>query len=206
MSDVIDSVNGGFGNATAGIGFTTGMRGEALFGGGTGSAQQALTLVKSTAAVIGSATGPIGGVASSVIGIVADAVKDGISAYDTQKTVARLTQIQGTLGSTGDEGKLKEVLGYAIAKKTSLRDRSIASATVVAKPFVGIHNAGKFLYKKAAGTQGKGRDSAADDLLKLAETGSPKAAKAAREAIAALTMQSFDQIMKNSVKESLRSS
>lgn len=54
-------------------------------------------------------------------------------------------------------GESSKKIGYAIGKKTSLRDRHIASATIAAKPGVGIFNVGKQMQKKIQGTPGMNR-------------------------------------------------
>jgi hypothetical protein len=203
-NDAFSSGGFGFGAASSVLG--SGMRGSDIT---DGSPAAILGCIKTVAAVAGSATGPIGGMAAAGIGIVCDSIGDGISAWDTQKTVAALKQAlrQITPPASVDETALYEIGTYAIGKKTSLRDRKIASATVVAKVGVQGFNAGKFIYKKVKGTQGLNRAKHADELQRIANSGSsPKAKGVARLIIIALTRMNMNEMVNSALKESLRSS
>ena len=198
----------GIGGAALGMG---GMRGSDFFEGGASTGTAVLGMIKQTAGLVGSTTGPIGGMASAGIGVVCDSITDGIGAWDTQKTVAELKRILSSLGSTGKSGneaeQLREILTYAIGKKTSLRDRKIASATVVAKIGVQGFNAGKFISKKIKGTQGVNRGAMATQLQSLAgNAADPMVKRHALATIVALTKMNMEGMVKNALQESLRSS
>ena len=209
--DISIGGNDAFSSAGYGVGIGAGLGGSSMRGSDVadGDPQAILGCVKMVAAVAGSATGPIGGMAAAGIGIVCDSIGDGIGAWDTQKTVAALKQAlrQITPPASGDETTLYEIGNYAIGKKTSLRDRKIASATVVAKVGVQGFNAGKFIYKKVKGTQGVNRAKHADDLQRIANSGSSNKAKGvARMMIIALTKMNMEGMVNSALKESLRSS
>ena len=198
--------SGGMGVGIGSSVLGSGMRGSDIT---DGNPNAILGCVKTVAGVAGSATGPIGGMAAAGIGIVCDSIGDGIGAWDTQKTVAALKAALTKLPATasGEADELKGIISYAIGKKTSLRDRKIASATVVAKVGVQAFNASKFVFKKVKGTQGVHRSEFATRLQYLANSGSTQLVKdVAKEVIIALTRMNMDQIVKQSLQESLRSS
>lgn len=208
--DIAPSSAFGAGGLGTGIGSSvlgSGMRGSDI---ADGSPQAILGCLKTVAAVAGSATGPIGGMAAAGIGIVCDSIGDGIGAWDTQRTVAALKTALGRLpagAASAEENELREILVYAIGKKTSLRDRKIASATVVAKVGVQAFNATKFVVKKAKGTQGVNRRLHATRLQELASSGRTQLVKeVARDAIIALTKMHMDGIVNRALQDSLRSS
>ena len=197
---------GGFGMGVGSSVFGGGMRGSDIT---DGSPAAILGCIKTVAAVAGSATGPIGGMAAAGIGIVCDSIGDGIAAWDTQKTVAALKQALRAITppENGDETILYNIGVYAIGKKSSLRDRKIASATVVAKAGVQGFNAGKFIYKKIKGTQGVNRAKHADELQRIANSGSTNKVKGTAKAIIiALTKMNMEGMVNSALKDSLRSS
>lgn len=203
-NDAFSSGGYGFGAGATVLG--SGMRGSDIT---DGSPAAILGCIKTVASVAGSATGPIGGMAAAGIGIVCDSIGDGIAAWDTQKTVAAVTKVLRGISppKNGDEAILYDICVYAIGKKTSLRDRKIASATVVAKVGVQGYNAGKFIYKKIKGSQGAGRKKHADELQRIANSGSTNEVKASAKAIIiALTRMEMDGMVNKALQESLRSS
>jgi hypothetical protein len=102
---------------------------------------------------------------------------------------------------------LSSVLEIALRKKE--RHRNIvgvqAGTLQVAKIGTAVYRAGRAIHKSVQGTKGVSRDMAADLLLTYAQQGNTAAGEVARHIVAILAKKNFDELLKASIKESLRS-
>ncbi|MFA5985305.1 MAG: hypothetical protein WC782_14915 [Methylococcaceae bacterium] len=171
-------------------------------------------LIKQTTGVIGSAADigcPGAGTAFAIgVGVVTDAVTNGIAAYDSQKSVAALKQLisQHSLASaTGgsERSELYEIVQYCIGKRTSKRDRQIAKAVPVSGFGVSLYQGGKAIYKMAKGTKGVNRQKYADLLYSYAAR-NDEVGTIAKKIVAIIAGANFEQLLKNSLQSAMKSS
>jgi hypothetical protein len=169
------------------------------------------TAATMTSPIVGSAStaaGPYGAAVSAGLSMVLGSISDGIDAYDTQKTVAILKKLEREVAGLPEPAKsdLGYVLEIAIKKKTRHRDIAIGQASTLqlGKIGVGVYRMGRAIHKKRTGTKGVSREKAAEDLLKYIRAGG-RAGDIAKKIVAAISRQNFDDMLKNSIKESLRS-
>jgi len=157
---------------------------------------------------------PLAGPIGSGIGMVCDSVVDGIDAYDSQQTVAKLKEIarRNMYYLAAKKSKhlepLWQVLNIALEKKRRHRDIAIAGAASVqvAKPFTQLYRAGRAVQKSFAGTKGVSREYAADCLIAaLNDSQDTLAQQVAREIVSAIAHRNFEDLLKHSLTEALRS-
>jgi hypothetical protein len=169
------------------------------------------TAASMTSAIVGTAStaaGPYGAAVSAGVNMVIGSISDGIDAYDSQKTVAALKALMSEVRKLSNPAKddLAFVLEIAIKKKTRHRDIAIGQASTLqlGKIGVGFYRMGRAIHKKRTGTKGVSRETAADNLIRYMKDSGP-AGKVAKQIVIALSKQNFDDLLKNSIKESLRS-
>ncbi len=213
MGDPIGSglATGGAWTGVAGTNFSDGIHMEDWGKGATPYLNSIKTAASMTSTIVGtasSAAGPYGAAASAGLNMVLGSISDGIDAYDSQKTVAALRELYKPIMRLSNPAKedLGFVLEIAIKKKTRHRDIAIGQASTLqlGKMGVGFYRMGRAIHKKRTGTKGVSRDKAADDLLKYV-SGGGQAGTIAKEIVKAISKQNFDDMLKNSIKESLRS-
>ena len=177
------------------------------------SIQTAAAVALPTASAATSAMGPWGIVAGTGLGMIAGTILDGVDAHDTQKTVALLKEGRKNLinahntDMTDDErASLLMVLDLALTKKQRHRNIAIGQAATLQIGRIGTaaYRTGRAIYKSAKGIKGAARDDAAEVLLTLAQRQND-AGKAAREIIGILAKRNFEDLLKHSIKEALRS-
>lgn len=180
---------------------------------GMNKAVFACGVIKTVASVAGSAANlgaPGAGSAAAIgVGVVTDAITNGIAAYDTQKSVADLRQLietEATLknAKSGDALQLREIIEYCMAKRTSRRDRQISKAAGVGagvKAFEGV----KALHKIRKGTKGVARAANADALYALAKR-TDKIGTIAQRVVQIIAGGSFDRLLKTAIKDGMKSS
>ncbi len=162
------------------------------------------------------AAGPYGAIVATGVGMIVGTISDGIDAYDTQKVVAALKRLRALMlgnlfRSTGaandpDYQALLQVLDVALEKKERHRDIAIGQAATLQVGRIGVaaYRAGRAIQKKISGTKGVGREEAAATLMRLRDQNG-WAGEVAREIVKVLCKKSFDDLLKSSIKESLRS-
>lgn len=209
MSDVLGGIEAGGGLADTD--FTNGIHMEDWKGPEAylNSIKTAATMSSSIIGQASAAAGPYAAVAATGLNMVLGSISDGINAYDTQKTVAILKSLKKHLAQVQNpqaKNDLETALDVAITKKTRHRDISIGQASTlqIGKIGVAAYRAGRAIHKKRTGTKGKSRENAADTIIKYLDSKGPEG-YIAREIVKAIAKQNFDSILKNSIKESLRS-
>jgi hypothetical protein len=161
-------------------------------------------------AAFSSSAGPYGAIVGAGVGAICGSITDGIDAYDSQKTVAELKKIQKDdlpkVRDATQRGALAQVIAVALAKKTRHRDIAISQAATlgVSKMGTAMYRIGRAIHKKRTGTQGVSRDQAADTLIAYMKDPGP-AGVVAKKIIQAVAKQNFDDLLKSSIKDSLRS-
>jgi hypothetical protein len=211
-----DSVGDGLGigagwQGSGAMGFHDGIRMEDWKSSPTPYLNSIKTAASMTSAIVGSAStaaGPYGAAVSAGVNMVIGSIADGIDAYDSQKTVAFLRSLERPIQALSEPAKsdLAFVLDIAIKKKARHRDIAIGQASTLqlGKLGVGFYRMGRAIHKKRTGTKGVSRDQAADILLQYVRAGG-QAGTIAKEIVKAISKQNFDDMLKNSIKESLRS-
>jgi hypothetical protein len=213
MGDPVgDGLNFGSGWAGSGaMGFHDGIHMEDWTSGPAPWLAGIKTAASMTSTIVGTAStaaGPYGAAASAGINMVLGSISDGIDAYDSQKTVAALKALMSEVKKLASPAKedLAFVLEIAIKKKTRHRDIAIGQASTlqVGKIGVGFYRMGRAIHKHRTGTKGVSREQAANNLIKYMKDTGP-AGRVAKQIVIALSKKNFDDLLKNSITESLRS-
>lgn len=217
MSNGLANADSGMGVASsiAGIG-SSGMGYDSEEGWGdnphANRAVFACGVLKTGAGVVGAGLNagvPGAGTAMAIgVGVVTDAITNGIAAYDSHKTVAALkkmlTDYPELRNPTGGDYKtLRDVIEYCMAKRTSRRDRQISKAAAVGAG-VSIYQGIKALHKIRKGTKGVARSAHANELYELARRGG-KVGEIATKVVQYVAGNSFDNLLKNAIKEGMKS-
>lgn len=217
MSEGLSNADPGMGIASsiAGIG-SSGMGYDSEEGWGeNGHANRAVFacgVLKTGAGIVGAGLNagvPGAGTAVAIgVGVVTDAITNGIAAYDSHKTVAALNalftkypELQNP--TAGDYLKLRQIIEYCMAKRTSRRDRQISKAAAVGAG-VSIFQGVKALHKIRKGTKGVARNANANDLYELAKRGG-KVGEIATLVVQYVAGNSFDGLLKNAIKDGMKS-
>jgi hypothetical protein len=152
-----------------------------------------------------------GAIAAGAIGMITTAVQGGFSAWDAQKTVAKLKEIRDRVanpnsarGTREDRAKFVDVLDGCIGKATNKLSYGVANATVVGQPLMAGYRTGRAIAKAVAGQKGVGRERRATFLYDLAKGGGPLAGLA-NEAIQAICMADFEKFMKTALADAMKS-
>jgi hypothetical protein len=105
-----------------------------------------------------------------------------------------------------EEQDLLFVVDVALRKKERHRDIAIGQAATLQIGRIGtaMYRAGRAIHKSRTGTKGVSRDQAANILLEYAPQ-QTLAGEYARRIVAVLAKKNFDELLKASIKESLRS-
>ncbi|MFK7699316.1 hypothetical protein [Pseudomonas caspiana] len=225
-SDIATQLSGGFGQAgwVANVGGLSGTSGLLVVDRDSNgaitrrverrvAANTAITMCASAAsgaATFSQAAGPIGGIVGSAAGMVSTALKGGLAAYDGQKAIAQLKQIQMSLGNLSSKGSpdlqlVAEALDYCIGKQSLKRNKGLADASIVGQPGNAFYKGGKAIYKFAKGTKGVNRAVVAKALVQIAKKNSGDASVIARRIIEIVAANNFENILTNAVADSLKS-
>lgn len=217
LSPTVTPIISGAGLGARGVtGFPTGTRMESWTTSPApwlSSIQTAAAVALPTASAATSALGPWGIVAGTGLGMVCGTIMDGVDAYDTQNTVAQLKEYRNLvinsrhLNLTDDQRtSLLTVINFALTKKQRHFNIAVGQAATLQVGRIGTaaYRAGRAVYKSAKGIKGAARDDAADILLNLAQQ-QGGAGTVARAIIRVIAKRNFEDILKHSIKESLRS-
>ncbi len=209
----------GLSNADPGMGIASSIAGIGSSGMGydseEGHANRAVFacgVLKTGAGIVGAGLNagvPGAGTAVAIgVGVVTDAITNGIAAYDSHKTVAALNALftkypELQTAKAGDFLKLREIIEYCMAKRTSRRDRQISKAAAVGAG-VSIFQGVKALHKIRKGTKGVARNANANDLYELAKRGG-RVGEIATLVVQYVAGNSFDGLLKNAIKDGMKS-
>lgn len=203
-------------------GWQTGfVEGTGIYGASTGSdldfsgdpRQAAVKAIQTVSdigtGIAGSITGgdPISSGIGIGVGLVCNAISNGIDAYDTQKTVAALRKLSKeklprVSGQERDD--LEFVIELAWKKKNRHVGIAVGSAIPVGSIGVSIYRGIRGAHKKRTGTKGVSRKQAADILLEYKNKPGP-AGDIAREIIVIVAGRNFEDLMKKSIANALKS-
>ncbi len=106
-------------------------------------------------------------------------------------------------GKVRDYLKLRQIIDYCMAKRTSRRDRQISKAAAVGAG-VSVFQGIKALHKIRKGTKGVARNANANDLYELAKRGG-KVGEIATLVVQYIAGNSFDGLLKNAIKDGMKS-
>lgn len=217
MSQGLSNADPGMGVASsiAGIG-SNGMGYDSVEGWGdnphANRAVFACGVLKTGAGVLGAGLNagvPGAGTAVAIgVGVVTDAITNGIAAYDSHKAVAALKALPTKYSklqnpTVGEYKQLRDIIDYCAAKRTSRRDRQISKAAAVGAG-VSIYQGVKALHKIRMGTKGVARAANADALYELAKR--PGEVGAIATAIVQIIAgNSFDGLLKAAIKDGMKS-
>lgn len=168
--------------------------------------------IGTSAATTATATaGTWGVIAGTGLNMVVGTIMDGVDAYDSQKTIAELKRIRDRelpKLDPHDQDDLGLVLDVAIRKKTRHRDIAISQAATlqISKVGTAAYRTVRAIHKWRTGTKGQSRDDAANVLIRCLEDDfDPVAHNVALSIVRVLCKKNFEDLLKSSIKESLRS-
>ncbi len=177
----------------------------------------ATTLLSAGAAAAGgavtfcAAAGPGGAVAGAVLGTVGAAVSGGLAAYDAQKTIAGLKQVETKVDTflktnpgDADAIALKECITYCVGKSGVKFNKGVANATIAGQPLTALYKTGKAIYKFAKGTKGVNRRANATSVVKLSEK-STVIGGYAREVVKAIIAKDYEKIATDAIADAMKS-
>lgn len=160
-------------------------------------------------------------IAGAAVGLVATAVEGGFTAYDAQKTRAKLLRLidaveakSAILGRAGNDASSPEAMdGWelynCLLKCVGKTEHKLAYAagniSVVGQPIVAGVRAGRAIAKFAMGTKGVGRQTRSETLYRLASNTQSPWCQIANDAINAICAQKFEDFVKGALADAMKS-
>ena len=151
-----------------------------------------------------SAGGPAGAIAGTCLGAVAEAMQGAFSAYDAQKTIAKLSQLFDDAERNNEPG-LAGVIAGCMGKAKNKRAYGVANATIAGQPGVMLVRGVRAVGKAIKGTKGVGRADRTEALYEFATKGNSVQKGIAQEAIHAICAAKFENFMKKSIADAMKS-